>query len=732
MSITNDAEDTSIKVTRDNVLRLTTSDMDDILLSANVSEETRKLIASRQYDAEYLSQQTHLDLVNLGLPYDDAKATSRAFHIAKTLDSLQGIWRVGSYAVSVAGNICRFADGQEVEIMEYPDYLQMRINMEYFRLELSSKSYTWKSKSRVVEWTQINLPIRGRASTWLSQCSSMDSMSNLSSPRRMKLDISSLNANGELVPSEYEEESWDSVDVYCYTPEGGLPEPKLDFKVAHPVPNKPLPSRPKPSKTRPPTSSENVVENAPVKLIPSSKSCVEIGDLGIQIDEHSLTIPAPHSERLFQSSKSVVDMDMYKIQMIKYDSPLAYDQTLPEVTAVNTLKNSRNDAASTFGRLPSLPTTPASDSSFLYCDDLSSSKMSDRKSTVWEGKPCQVKMGGEWFTASLRCEAELDGAFYYGVTVSDSDAARRADIVGLDITVPEERIRSSENIANRPKSLSSVEETAWKWMMNDEVEAMTMYVKLNGNLNITRNGRTMIMEYLNRSGTDLKMVELLVHGGADLSLTSQNGWSCLHYAACHEDPRFLELLLKNCPPELLSLRTTTTTRTASAGLTAESLAKSKGNQAALQEFAKRSIPAMRKLTSKHATSESGSTCASCMSIKALLLPGDIRYVLIMAWKSEAGFDLPFECADLICAFAMKNVQFESEQLQTNQLIHAIKLETGRYITKIEARNALRRVGWHFDRAFTKMRTQMLIRLALERSDGLNRASRRRAQLADSL
>merc|ERR1719361_2142242 len=288
----------------------------------------------------------------------------------------------------------------------------------------------------------------------------------------------------------------------------------------------------------------------------------------------------------------------------------------------------------------------------------------------------------------------------------------RADIVGLDITVPEERIRSSENIASRPKSLSSVEDTAWKWVMNDEIEAMTMYVKLNGNLNIQRNGRTMIMEYLNRSGSSLKMVQLLVKGGADLSLTSKNGWSCLHYAACHEDPRFLEFLLKHCAPEVLALRTTTTTRTASKGLTAESLAKEKGNQATLQEFAKKSIPGVPSFTRSQISTDSGSTCS--MSIKALLLPGDIRYVLIMAFKSErCGFDLPFECAELICAFAMKNVRFESEQLQTNQLIHAIKLETGRYITKIEARNALRRVNWHFDRAFTKMRTQMIIRMALE-------------------
>merc|ERR1719464_815290 len=111
-----------------------------------------------------------------------------------------------------------------------------------------------------------------------------------------------------------------------------------------------------------------------------------------------------------------------------------------------------------------------------------------------------------------------------------------------------------------------------------------MYVKLNGNLNVIRNGRTMLMEYLNRSGKMLNMVRLLVKGGADLSLTSDNGWTCLHYAACHEDPRFLELLLKHCSPEVLAMKTTSSTRTAPKGITAESLAKMKGNQKALRAF----------------------------------------------------------------------------------------------------------------------------------------------------
>lgn len=409
------------------------------------------------------------------------------------------------------------------------------------------------------------------------------------------------------------------------------------------------------------------------------------------------------------------------MEMIKYDSPIVelnFDCPVKQRVA----------KASTFGDLPDLPESPeveSRESSFFGRDSDYSIEYElygspppavvPRKSTIWQGKRCQIKMAGEWFAATMRCESQLDGALFYGVTISESDKARKHDIVGLEMTVPEDRIRSLKkdvDSTSRLKSLSSVEETAWKWMMNNELEAMTMYVKLNGNLDIQRKGRTMLMEYLNRSGSNLDMVKLLVKGGADLSLISDNGWTCLHYAACHDDSRFLDFLLKHCSSELLSRQTSSTTRTAPAGLTAENLAKLKGNLGAVQTFAKRNIPRVPSLPLNKNSTDSGSSNMS-VNIKALLLPGDIRYVLIIAFKTQLKLDLPFECAELICAFAMKNVQFESEQLQTNQLIHAVKLETGRYVSKIDARNALSRVNWNFDRAFTKMRTRMRIRIALE-------------------
>merc|ERR1719510_2633614 len=120
------------------------------------------------------------------------------------------------------------------------------------------------------------------------------------SPKHMKVEISALGENGELIPSEYEEESWDSVDVYSYTPDGPSANPDggpKSFQALPPVPNKPLPCRPPAHDSPPPKESASLeIKSSVARMIESSQSGVVIQDLGIQIDEHSLTIPAPHSE----------------------------------------------------------------------------------------------------------------------------------------------------------------------------------------------------------------------------------------------------------------------------------------------------------------------------------------------------------------------------------------------------------------------------------------------------
>jgi len=88
-----------------------------------------------------------------------------------------------------------------------------------------------------------------------------------------------------------------------------------------------------------------------------------------------------------------------------------------------------------------------------------------------------------------------------------------------------------------------------------------------------------------------------------------------------QDSRFLDYLLKHCPVDLLSRQTSSTTRTAPAGLTAENLAKLKGNVGAVQTFAKRQIPKVPSLRANNHSTESGSSNLSS-SIKALLLPGE--------------------------------------------------------------------------------------------------------------
>merc|ERR1712045_370947 len=80
---------------------------------------------------------------------------------------------------------------------------------------------------------------------------------------------------------------------------------------------------------------------------------------------------------------------------------------------------------------------------------------------------------------------------------------------------------------------------------------------------------------------------------------------------------------------------------------------------------------------------------------------DIREVLKYSFQQ---FDVELDCqlADLISCFAFGGLQFEKEQFNTQRLIEAIKVETGRCLTKIEARNALKRMNWDLEKTFSKI------------------------------
>merc|ERR550539_389167 len=160
------------------------------------------------------------------------------------------------------------------------------------------------------------------------------------------------------------------------------------------------------------------------------------------------------------------------------------------------------------------------------------------------------------------------------------------------------------------------------------------------------------MEYLNRSGNCVEMIKLLADGRADLSLTSENGWSCLHYAACHSNPEFLEVLLKRSTLDILSLATTKATRTAPKNCTAENLALLKNNIPAQKLLSAYALTLTRTSPnqSQNSTESGSSTCSKGSFSSTLPLEEDIRQVLKYSFQ-RFDVELDSQLADLISCFA---------------------------------------------------------------------------------